>query len=64
METDGSVIADSRIKRHGAAPGSTGDNIGYPGSKTEIEYYLRTLRETTSLTPAQLKIIKERLTKK
>lgn len=64
MNADGTVIADSRIKPRGAAPGSTGDNIGYPASKAEVDYYLRTLRETTSLTPAQLRIIKEKLTKK
>ena len=64
MNSDGSVIADSRIKPHGAKPGSSGDNIGYPSSRTEVEYYLRTLRETSTLTPAQLKIIKESLAKK
>ena len=64
MNADGAVIADSRIKSHGIAPNSSGDNIGYPGSRPEMEYYLRTLRETTSLTPAQLKIIKEKFTKK
>ncbi|HEV2478157.1 MAG TPA: thioredoxin family protein [Puia sp.] len=64
MNADGTVIADSRIKAHGVAPTSSGDNIGYPGSRSEMEYYLRTLRATTSLTPAQLKIIKEKFTKK
>ena len=64
MNPDGTVIADSRIKSHGVAPTGKGDNTGYPGSKPEMEYFLRTLRETTSLTPAQLKAIKERFTKK
>lgn len=64
MNADGTVIADSRIKSHGVAPTSSGDNIGYPGSRPEMEYYLRTLRATTNLTPAQLKIIKERFMKK
>lgn len=64
MNPDGVVIADSRIKSRGVAPTGKGDNTGYPGSKPEMEYFLRTLRETTSLTPAQLKIIKEKFTKK
>lgn len=64
MDANGTVIADSRIKPHGAKPGSSGDNIGYPSSGTEVDYYLRTLRETSNLTPAQLRIIKERLAKK
>lgn len=64
MNPDGTVIADSRMKSHGVAPNSSGDNIGYPGSRPEMEYYLRTLRATTSLTPAQLKIIKEKFAKK
>ncbi len=63
MNPDGTVIADSRIKPEGAKPGSSGDNIGYPSNKTEIEYYLRTLRETTSLTESQLKIIRDKLVK-
>ena len=60
----GAVIADSRIKPAGAKPGSSGDNIGYPSSKTEVDYYLRTLRETANLTDDQLDIIKKKLTQK
>ena len=63
MTPDGSVIADSRIKPTGAKPGSSGNNIGYPASKAEVEYYLRTLRETTTLTASQLKIIRDKLVK-
>jgi len=63
MTPDGTVIADSRIKPSGAKPGSTGDNIGYPGSKQEVAYFLRTLHETTDLTPAQLQTIREKLAK-
>jgi hypothetical protein len=63
MTPDGIVIADSRIKPEGAKPGSSGDNIGYPSNKTEIEYYLRTLRETTTLTASQLKVIRDKLVK-
>ena len=61
MTPDGAVIADSRIKPTGAKPGSSGDNIGYPGSKEEIKYFLRVLHETTALTPDQLKTIREKL---
>lgn len=64
MNPGGAVIADSRIKPAGAKPGSSGDNIGYPASKTEVDYYLRTLRETSGLTKTQLSIIKAKLTQK
>lgn len=57
MNDDGTVVADSRIKPEGAAPGSTGDNLGYPSSKKEVAYFMRVLRETTSLTTKQLTII-------
>jgi thioredoxin-related protein len=45
MNDDGTVVADSRIKPAGAAPGSTGDNMGYPSSKNEVEYFMRVLRD-------------------
>jgi thiol-disulfide isomerase/thioredoxin len=64
MNPDGTVIADSRIKPSGAAPGSSGDNIGYPSSRNEIDYYLRTLKETTGLTTDQLAVIKKKLSEK
>jgi hypothetical protein len=63
LTPDGAVIADSRIKPSGAKPGSSGDNIGYPGSKKEITYFMRVLHETTPLTADQLKIIREKLPK-
>ncbi|HWB90959.1 MAG TPA: hypothetical protein VG605_03880 [Puia sp.] len=63
MAADGAVIADSRIKPAGAKPGSSGANIGYPGSKEEITYFMRVLHETTSLTTDQLKTIRAQLAK-
>lgn len=64
MNSDGTVIADSRIKPAGAKPGSSGDNIGYPGSRKEVTYFLRVLHETTPLTSSQLKTIREKLPQK
>jgi len=61
LTPDGTVIADSRIKPVGAKPGSSGANIGYPASKEEVGYFLRVLHETTSLTPAQLRTIRDKL---
>ena len=61
MTPDGTVIADSRIKPPGTKPGSSGDNIGYPSSKKEIEYFMRVLHETTNLTAGQLKTIRSQL---
>ncbi|HEV9037980.1 MAG TPA: thioredoxin family protein [Puia sp.] len=64
MTADGTVIADSRIKPHGAKPGSSGDNIGYPASKEEVGYFIRVLHETSGLTTSQLRTIREKLSKK
>lgn len=63
LTEDGTVIADSRIKPKGAKPGSSGDNIGYPQSREEVAYFMRVLQETTALTAAQLKTIREKLAK-
>jgi hypothetical protein len=63
MTDDGTVVADSRIKPEGAAPGSTGDNMGYPSSKNEVEYFMRLLHETTPLSADQLEVIRGKLGK-
>jgi len=63
MNDDGTVVADSRIKPEGAAPGSTGDNMGYPSSKNEVEYFMRVLHETTPLSADQLGVIAGKLGK-
>jgi thioredoxin-related protein len=63
MNDDGTVVADSRIKPEGAAPGSTGDNLGYPSSKKEVEYFMRVLHETTALSADQLGVIAGKLEK-
>jgi hypothetical protein len=59
IDADGKVIADSRIKPDGAAPGSTGDNVGCPSEPAEIAYFVKVLHATSPLTPAQLDIIKK-----
>jgi len=57
IDGDGTVLADSRIKPEGAAPGSSGANTGYPNAKEEVAYFVRILKETSALSSAQLDII-------
>jgi thioredoxin-related protein len=63
MNDEGTVVADSRIKPAGGAPGPTGDNMGYPSSKNEVEYFMRVLHETTTLSADQLGVIAGKLGK-
>lgn len=62
IDGEDTVLADSRIKPEGAAPGSSGANTGYPGSKEEVAYFIRTLKETSALTSSQLDIISSQFT--
>jgi thioredoxin-related protein len=63
MNDEGTVVADSRIKPEGGPAGSTGDNMGYPSSKNEVEYFMRVLHETTTLSADQLGVIAGKLGK-
>jgi hypothetical protein len=63
LNAEGTVVADSRIKPEGAAPGSTGNNMGYPSSKEEVAYFMRVLHESTPLAEGQLGVIQGILAK-
>ncbi len=64
IDADGKVAADSRIKKDGIAPTSSGDNTGFPSTSAEVAYFMRLLQATTTLTADQLAVIQEKLTKK
>jgi|SRR5882757_3293529 len=57
VDKSGTVIADSRIKPQGAAPGSAGDNSGCPDTPGEVAYFLQVLQATSSLSADQLQTI-------
>ena len=59
---DGKVIADSRNKPDGAAPGSTGNNVGCPSEPDEVTYFIKVLHATSTLSADQLDLIKKNFT--
>jgi len=62
IDADGKVEADSRIKKDGIAPTSSGDNTGFPSTSAEVAYFMRLLQATTTLTTDQLAVIQGKLT--
>jgi len=58
------LIADSCIKPDGAVPGSTGNNTGCPAEPDEVAYFLNVLHATSTLSVAQLDVIKEKFIKR
>ena len=57
IDAKGNVVADSRVKADGAAPGSAGNNTGCPAEPDEVVYFLKVLHATSSLSDDQLHTI-------
>lgn len=55
LDKNGKLLADSRVRKEGSD--TPGDNTGCPATKEEIEYFVKTLKTTSSLTDDQLKTI-------
>ena len=53
------MLSDSRMRKPKDGP-AEGDNIGCPANKDEVEYFIGILKKTSSLTDAELEIIKKR----
>lgn len=64
IDADGTVLQDSRIKPEGAAAGSQGANTGCPDKEDELDYFIRTLHETSALSDTQLATIRAQFTRK
>jgi thiol-disulfide isomerase/thioredoxin len=62
FDKDGKLLADSKMRAEGAGP-ETGENVGCPASKNEVEYFISVLKKTTRLNAAQLETISERFRK-
>lgn len=54
------LLADSKIRPHGAGIEVTGDNMGCPASKAEVEYFIGILKKTSRLTISELSVITTR----
>ena len=55
----GKLLADSKIRPEGGGL-ETGDNSGCPASEKEVAYFLKVLKETSSLKETELAIIQKR----
>lgn len=59
FDKDGKLLADSKLRPEGGG-WETGDNVGCPASEKEVAYFLKVLKETTSLKDTELAIIQKR----
>ena len=63
FDQKGKLLADSKMRADGAGLDTKGESIGCPASKEEVAYFIKLLKQTSSLTAAQLAIIEERFSK-
>ena len=54
------LLADSKIRTHGAGFELMGDNMGCPASKAEVEYFIAILKKTSRLSMSELSVITKR----
>jgi thioredoxin-related protein len=59
FDKDGKLLADSKLRPERGGL-ETGDNTGCPASEKEVAYFLKVLRETSSLKESDLAIIQKR----
>lgn len=57
---DGKVLADSRLID---GEGKSGNSVGCPAQPEEVDYFLSVLRQTTTASPQQLELIRQRFLK-
>lgn len=63
MDKNGNLLADSKIRKDGAILDQPGDNMGCPSADDEVVYFTKILKQTSSLTDDELKIIASRFSK-
>ena len=59
FDKEGKLLADSKLRPEGGGL-ETGDNTGCPASEKEVAYFIKVLKETSSLKEAELAIIAKR----
>lgn len=60
LDENGKLLSDSQKRPDSVLLTAPGENIGYPGLDSEIEFFKKVLRATSKLTPQQLEIIGQR----
>ncbi len=59
----GKLLADSKMRADGVGLDAKGESIGCPATKEEVAYFIKLLKQTSSLRAAELAIIEERFTR-
>ncbi len=60
IDKNGKLLADSRMDE---SDGKKGDNVGCPARPDEVDYFIKVLKNTSSLNDAQLSAVKARFLK-
>ena len=59
FDKEGKLLADSKVRPEGGGL-EAGENSGCPASEKEVAYFLKVLKETSSLKETELAIIRKR----
>lgn len=62
FDPKGNLLADSKMRPNGGAPGSEapGDNVGCPSEDKEVDFFADVLKKTSTLNTKDLDVIKTR----
>jgi len=60
FNSEGKLLADSKIRTAGASLDAPGENSGCPASEKEVANFIKVLQQTTSLNQQQLLIVQHR----
>ena len=60
FNSEGTLLADSKMKKDSNVMLGEGENMGCPGTQKEVDTFLYKLKETSNLSPKELAIIGER----
>lgn len=63
LDPKGNLLADSQERPDGASLDTPGQNIGCPATQKEVDYFVKLLKQTSSLKENELKLIAERFRK-
>jgi len=63
LDPKGNTLATSAMNANGTSSNSAADNVGCPATEKEVDYLVKVLKSTSTLTDSELAIIKTRFRK-
>jgi thioredoxin-related protein len=60
FDSNGNLLADSRIREDATVSSAPGDNSGCPASEKEVAYFIKVLKKTSKINVAQQAVIEKR----